>query len=85
MIRQCILTAVITLAANSAFAQGAGGATAAAEEEGPWSGKFSLGYLATSGNTDTTTYNTAFEVTPNAPASCATDRISPINPCLDAV
>ena len=63
MIRQCILTAVITLAANSGFAQGAAGATAAAEEEGPWSGKFSLGYLATSGNTDTTTYNTAFEVT----------------------
>ena len=63
MIRQCILTAVITLAANSGFAQGAAGATAAAEEEGLWSGKFSLGYLSTSGNTDTTTYNTAFEVT----------------------
>lgn len=63
MIRQCILTAVITLAANAAFAQETGGATAAAEEEGPWSGKFSLGYLSTSGNTDTTTYNTAFEVT----------------------
>jgi putative salt-induced outer membrane protein YdiY len=62
MIRQCIFTAVITLAANSAFAQGTAGATAAAEEEGPWSGKFSLGYLSTSGNTDTTTYNTAFEV-----------------------
>jgi len=62
MIRQCILTAVIALAANSGFAQGTGGAPAAAEEEGPWSGKASLGFLSTSGNTDTKTYNTAFEI-----------------------
>ena len=35
---------------------------AAEEEEGPWSGSLSLGYLATSGNTDTTSYNTKFGV-----------------------
>jgi putative salt-induced outer membrane protein len=37
----------------------------AAEEEtppGPWAGKASLGYLATSGNTDNSNLNTAFEV-----------------------
>ena len=61
MLRKCIITAVVVLSANSALAQGA--APAAEEEEGPWSGKASLGYLSTSGNTDTTTYNTAFEVT----------------------
>jgi putative salt-induced outer membrane protein len=32
----------------------------AAEEEGPWSGAWSLGYLSTAGNTDTTSYNTSF-------------------------
>ena len=30
--------------------------------EGPWSGKVTLGYQGTSGNTDTTTYRTGFEV-----------------------
>ena len=30
--------------------------------ESPWSGKATLGYLATSGNTDTSTLNTGFEV-----------------------
>jgi len=34
----------------------------APEPEGPWSGKASLGYLATSGNTDNSTLNTSFEV-----------------------
>ena len=34
----------------------------AQEPESPWSGKASLGYLATSGNTDNSTLNTAFEV-----------------------
>lgn len=33
-----------------------------AEEEGPWSGKASLGYLATSGNTENSTLNSSFEV-----------------------
>lgn len=34
----------------------------AAEDTGPWSGKASLGYLATSGNTENSTLNTAVEV-----------------------
>lgn len=33
-----------------------------AEEESPWSGAFSLGYLSTSGNTETTSYNTKLGV-----------------------
>lgn len=32
------------------------------EESGPWSGKVYLGYLATSGNTETSSLNTGFEV-----------------------
>ncbi len=32
------------------------------EEQGPWSGKAVLGYLATSGNTENSTLNTGFEV-----------------------
>ena len=32
------------------------------EQEGPWSGKATLGYLATSGNTDNSNLNTAFEI-----------------------
>ncbi len=32
------------------------------EEIGPWAGKTSLGYLATSGNTENTTLNTGFEL-----------------------
>lgn len=36
--------------------------SALAEEEGPWSGKASLGYLATSGNTENSTLNSAFEI-----------------------
>ena len=32
------------------------------EEESPWSGKASLGYLATSGNTENSTLNSGFEV-----------------------
>jgi putative salt-induced outer membrane protein len=44
-----------------AHAQGENPAAAAAPES-PWFGKLSLGYLSTSGNTDTTTYKTAFEV-----------------------
>ena len=33
-----------------------------AEEQGPWAGKVTLGYLATSGNTENSTLNTGFEV-----------------------
>lgn len=32
------------------------------EEEGPWSGKATLGYLATSGNTENSNLNTGFEL-----------------------
>lgn len=32
------------------------------EDEGPWAGKATLGYLATSGNTDNTSLNAGFEV-----------------------
>ncbi len=32
------------------------------EEKGPWSGKAAMGYLATSGNTENSTLNAAFEV-----------------------
>lgn len=35
---------------------------AQAEEESPWAGKATLGYLATSGNTENSTLNTGFEV-----------------------
>lgn len=56
------LAAAILLSVSSVtFAQGAA-APAAAEPESPWSGKASLGFLSTSGNTDTTTYKTAFEI-----------------------
>lgn len=37
-------------------------ATAQEEEEGPWSGKATAGYLATSGNTENSTLNTGFEL-----------------------
>lgn len=45
-----------------AIAQSGAAAAAAAPPESPWSGSLSLGYLSTSGNTDTTTAKTAFEV-----------------------
>jgi len=32
------------------------------QEEGPWAGKATLGYLATSGNTDSTSLNSGFEL-----------------------
>ena len=37
-------------------------AQAQEEPESPWAGKVTLGYLATSGNTETSTLNTGFEV-----------------------
>lgn len=36
---------------------------AAQQEEGPWSGKATLGYLATSGNTENSNLNSGFEIT----------------------
>jgi putative salt-induced outer membrane protein len=60
MFRKCVFSVAVLIFTCSGFAQGT--AAAPAEEEGPWSGKASLGYLSTSGNTEATTYNTAFEV-----------------------
>lgn len=56
---------IITLFACAFPAQaqesGAAGAAPAAAED-PWSGKLALGYLATSGNTDSSSLNTAAEI-----------------------
>jgi len=51
-----LAAAVVTLLPLSAFAQDA------EEEASPWAGKASLGYLATSGNTENSTLNTSFEL-----------------------
>lgn len=58
MLRNGALVAIIFLTSGPAFAQ----ASSSEAEESPWAGKASLGYLSTSGNTDTTSYNTAFEI-----------------------
>ena len=50
-----ILTSVLLLTPLASIAQDA-------EETSPWAGKASLGYLATSGNTENSTLNTAVEV-----------------------
>jgi len=50
-----ILTAVLAVAPLSLLAE-------EAEEQSPWAGKATLGYLATSGNTENSTLNTGFEV-----------------------
>jgi len=55
MKRHSILLVAIVLAAPQAL-------FAADEEDNAWSGKATLGYLATSGNTENSTLNTAFEV-----------------------
>jgi putative salt-induced outer membrane protein len=52
-LRMIVITAAL-LAPFSLMAQD--------EPESPWSGKATLGYLATSGNTENTTLNTGFEV-----------------------
>ena len=54
------LTGVLLLAA--ALAAPALAQEESAEEEGPWSGKVALGYLATSGNTESASLNTAAEL-----------------------
>ena len=56
MVRKVLLATAFLALAPHAFAQGE------TEEEGPWAGSLSLGYLSTSGNTETTSYNTKFEV-----------------------
>jgi putative salt-induced outer membrane protein len=58
MLRKGAVTVAIMVLSGVANAQGEAGA----EEEGPWSGEFSLGYLSTSGNTETTNFKTAFGV-----------------------
>ncbi len=50
-----ILVSLLSLAPLTLVAQ-------ETEEPGPWAGKATLGYLATSGNTENSTLNTGFEV-----------------------
>jgi len=58
MFRHGVLIILFVLFSGAAYSQ-AGSPPA---EESPWSGSASLGYLATSGNTNTTSYNTAFGI-----------------------
>jgi putative salt-induced outer membrane protein len=53
MLRTSIIVVVALLTSGQLFAQ-----APAAKEESPWSGAASLGYLSTSGNTETSSYNT---------------------------
>ena len=55
MLFRVILIAVLAIAPLSLLAE-------EAEEQSPWAGKATLGYLATSGNTENSTLNTGFEV-----------------------
>lgn len=55
MLRKVLLAAAILFPGVNAMAQGAA-------PEGPWSGALSLGYLSTSGNTETTSYSTKFGI-----------------------
>lgn len=56
MIERLVLVCVLSAAPTALLAQ------EPAEEESPWAGKATLGYLATSGNTDNSTLNTGFEL-----------------------
>jgi len=60
MCRIPVLILSLTLLPVVAYSQA--GTAGAPVETGPWAGKASLGYLSTSGNTNTTSYNTAFEI-----------------------
>jgi putative salt-induced outer membrane protein len=53
MYKRTIISLAILISAVPAYAQ---------EPESPWSGKVSFGYLATSGNTENSNLNTAFQV-----------------------
>jgi len=55
MLFRLILLAVLAIAPLSLLAE-------EAEEQSPWAGKATLGYLATSGNTENSTLNSGFEV-----------------------
>lgn len=59
MFRNGIAVVFLVLFSGAANAQAAG---AGPEEESPWSGSASLGFLSTSGNTETTSYNTSFNI-----------------------
>ncbi len=48
--------------ATAVFLFAAPGIAQPAEDEGPWSGKATLGYLATSGNTENSNLNSGFEL-----------------------
>ncbi len=58
MLRHGLLVVVFVLFSGAVHSQ----AGSPPVEESPWSGNVSLGYLATSGNTNTTSYNTAFGI-----------------------
>ena len=55
MLRVRLSALVILFASSVTFAQ-------ETEEESPWSGAVSLGFLSTSGNTETTSYNAKFGI-----------------------
>lgn len=57
MLRRGIPALAFFILSGATYAQGE-----AEEEEGPWSGTASLGFLSTSGNTETTSYNTKLGV-----------------------
>lgn len=58
MLRKDLFVGATMFIAVSALAQ----SPPTAEEDSPWSGAVSLGYLSTSGNTETTSYNTKFGI-----------------------
>ncbi len=58
MLRKALFVAALLMPSATVLAQ----AAAPVEEESPWSGALSLGYLSTSGNTETTSYNTKFGI-----------------------
>ncbi|MDZ7644809.1 MAG: DUF481 domain-containing protein [Woeseiaceae bacterium] len=57
-----LIAVLAALTATYPVPAGAQGTAAPAEEKGPWTGKAALGYLATSGNTESSSLNAAFEV-----------------------
>ena len=58
MFRNAALASVLILYSGAAYSQ----AASSAAEESPWSGRASLGFLSTSGNTNTTSFKTSFGV-----------------------
>ena len=60
MFRKGVTAVFLVMISGAAIAQTA--SEEPGEEESPWSGSASLGFLSTSGNTETTSYNTAFAI-----------------------